>query len=141
MALNGDLAEWSASNTGLGKENAGRILETCQRSSKFSGCPATVVSLWEVPAQATSEIMESFYTYLKAGNTKSNALQNAKIAYLKKHKGTKLEQPYYWTGFVLYGDESAITISTSNTLWHVLIVSLLLIFLVFFIQKNKRFKN
>lgn len=132
LSLNADLVVLSACNTGLGKENAGRNLESFQRAFTFSGVPATVVSLWEVPDQSTSEIMESFYTYLKAGNTKSNALQNAKIAYLKKHKGTKLEQPYYWTGFVLYGDESPIAVASLNMLFIGCVLLAVIVLLLFF---------
>ncbi|MGH1387061.1 CHAT domain-containing protein [Kordia sp.] len=138
LQLQADLAVLSACNTGLGKESAGRNLESFQRAFTFSGVPATVVSLWEVPDQSTSEIMESFYSNLKAGNTKSEALQKAKLNYLKKHKGTKLEQPYYWTGFILYGDESSISIApSSNTVWYVLIVVLMILLVLVFRKKVK----
>ncbi|WP_298512546.1 CHAT domain-containing protein [uncultured Kordia sp.] len=141
LQLQADLAVLSACNTGLGKESAGRNLESFQRAFTFSGVPATVVSLWEVPDQSTSEIMESFYTYLKDGNTKSKALQKAKLNYLKKHKGTKLEQPYYWTGFILYGDESSISIpATSHTIWYVLIV-VLIVFTVVIFRKRLQYNS
>lgn len=137
LQLKADLAVLSACNTGLGKESAGRNLESFQRAFTFAGVPATVVSLWEVPDQSTSEIMGGFYANLKAGNTKSEALQKAKLNYLKEHKGTKLEQPYYWTGFILYGDETAInSTSTSNTVWYVLLIVLLILAVVFFRKKK-----
>lgn len=136
LNLKADLAVLSACNTGLGKESAGRNLESFQRAFTFSGVPATVVSLWEVPDQSTSEIMGSFYGYLKVGNTKSEALKKAKIEYLNTHKGTKLEQPFYWTGFVLYGDETAISQPTSSIIWYVLGIGLLLIFGVVFYRKR-----
>ncbi|MEM6722228.1 MAG: CHAT domain-containing protein [Bacteroidota bacterium] len=132
LQLKADLAVLSACNTGLGKESAGRNLESFQRAFTFSGVPATVVSLWEVPDQSTSEIMGSFYANLKDGNTKSEALQKAKLNYLSKHQGTKLAQPYYWTGFILYGDESVVEITNSYTIWYVLMVLLAIIALVLF---------
>ncbi|AXG70008.1 CHAT domain protein [Kordia sp. SMS9] len=137
LQLKADLAVLSACNTGLGKESAGRNLESFQRAFTFAGVPATVVSLWEVPDQSTSEIMGSFYTNLKAGNTKSEALQKAKLNYLNSHKGTKLAQPYYWTGFILYGDESVVDIPpTSNLVWYVLGIGLLMLFISIF-RKNR----
>ncbi|EDP95593.1 CHAT domain-containing protein [Kordia algicida OT-1] len=136
LNLKADLAVLSACNTGLGKESAGRNLESFQRAFTFSGVPATVVSLWEVPDQSTSEIMGSFYGYLKAGNTKSVALKKAKIEYLNKHKGTKLEQPFYWTGFVLYGDETAISQPTSSIIWYLLGIGFLLVIGVVFYRKR-----
>lgn len=135
LQLKADLAVLSACNTGLGKESAGRNLESFQRAFTFSGVPATVVSLWEVPDQSTSEIMERFYTNLKVGNSKSEALKNAKLHYLNKHQGTKLAQPYYWTGFVLYGDESAVSIApSSNSIWYIIIAVILLISLFVFVK-------
>jgi CHAT domain-containing protein len=127
LQLKADLAVLSACNTGLGKESAGRNLESFQRAFTFSGVPATVVSLWEVPDQSTSEIMGSFYKFLKNGNTKSEALKKAKLNYLSAHQGTKLAQPYYWTGFVLYGDESVVDIPTSTVVWYVLIAVFVII--------------
>ncbi len=136
LQLKADLAVLSACNTGLGKESAGRNLESFQRAFTFSGVPATVVSLWEVPDQSTSEIMGSFYANLKAGNTKSEALQKAKLHYLNKHKATKLAEPYYWTGFILYGDESTIEIPpTSHLVWYVLF-TFLIILIVIGLRKN-----
>ncbi|MEM7105660.1 MAG: CHAT domain-containing protein [Bacteroidota bacterium] len=136
LQLKANLAVLSACNTGLGKESASKNLESFQRAFNFAGVPATVVSLWEVPDQSTSEIMEGFYTYLKDGASKSSALKNAKLNYLKKHRGTKLAQPFYWTGFVLYGAESAIVNpSNSNKIWYVLL-PVFLIILVSYFQKN-----
>ncbi|MCH2194460.1 CHAT domain-containing protein [Kordia sp.] len=138
LQLQADLAVLSACNTGLGKESAGRNLESFQRAFTFSGVPATVVSLWEVPDQSTSKIMESFYTYLKDGYTKSAALKNAKLNYLRKHKGTKLEQPFYWTGFILYGDESTISIAaSSNVIWHILFVVMIVLTILIFKKRLK----
>lgn len=79
--------------------------------------------------------MERFYTNLKAGNSKSEALKNAKLHYLNKHQGTKLAQPYYWTGFVLYGDESAVSIApSSNRIWYIIIAVILLISVFVFVK-------
>lgn len=138
LRLKADLAVLSACNTGVGKENAGRNMESFQRAFTFAGVPATVVSLWEVPDQSTSEIMGNFYHYLKKGFPKSKALKNAKLDYLKKHKSTKLEQPYYWTGFVLYGEEDSITERTSNTIYYLSIGFLIFIAAFFFRKKSKQ---
>ncbi|WP_298425165.1 CHAT domain-containing protein [uncultured Kordia sp.] len=138
LNLRADLAVLSACNTGLGKENAGRSMESFQRAFTFAGVPATVASLWEVPDQSTSEIMESFYQYLKKGVSKSKALQNAKLDYIVTHQGTKLSQPYYWAGFILYGDQTAVTQSISTIVWILLISSVLLVFIVLFSKKKRK---
>lgn len=140
LHLNADLAVLSACNTGLGKENAGRSMESFQRAFTFAGVPATVASLWEVPDQSTSEIMESFYQHLKKGTSKSKALQNAKLDYVNKHKGTKLSQPYHWAGFILYGNQTAVTEGSWNIIWYLLGIGLILIFVLFFRKKLKDLK-
>lgn len=137
LKLKADLAVLSACNTGVGNENSGRSLESFQRAFMFAGVPATVASLWEVPDVSTSEIMESFYKYLKKGKTKSYALRKAKLDYLNKYKGTKLAQPYYWAGFVLYGSHSPIKENNSNVLWFTLILIFLIIIVRFKLKSNR----
>ena len=54
---------------------------------------------------------------LKKGQKKALALKNAKLEYLKRHKGTKLAEPFYWAGFVLYGKNDAVVKTTYLTPW------------------------
>ncbi|MGC6431976.1 MAG: CHAT domain-containing protein [Jejuia sp.] len=109
MKLNANLAVLSACNTGFGNDNDGRGMESFQRAFTFASVPSTVASLWEVPDMSTKTIMVDFYKNLKKGNTKSEALQQAKINYLKGTDNPKLRHPYYWAGFVLYGDDAPVT--------------------------------
>ena len=117
MDLGAELVVLSACNTGVGKENEGRSLESFQRAFTFAGVPAVVASLWEVPDKATQQVMTFFYENLKKGQTKALALKNAKLEYLKRHKGTKLAEPFYWAGFVLYGKNDAVVKTTNVTPW------------------------
>ncbi|MBC2843646.1 CHAT domain-containing protein [Winogradskyella flava] len=128
LRLNADLAVLSACNTGVDNSESNVSFESFQRAFTFAGVPATVASLWEVPDKSTKEIMVSFYKNLKDGQTKSLALSNAKNDYKNKHTNTKLEQPYYWAGFVLYGEDKAIVNTTSNIVYYVLLASIILIF-------------
>ena len=137
MSLGAEMAVLSACNTGLGKENAGRSFESFQRAFTFAGVPATVASLWEVPDQATGQIMVEFYQNLKAGKTKSEALRLAKQSFLTQHRGTKLAQPYYWAGFVIYGNDSAINASPNYLLWSILGGLLFIGLLIFWLTKRR----
>ena len=107
LSLSADLAILSACNTGTGLEKNGN-LESFQRAFTFAGVPATVASLWEVPDASTKQIMILFYQNLKEGQSKSEALRNAKLAYRDEHLGTKLSAPYFWAGFVVYGSDSPV---------------------------------
>lgn len=138
LSLSANLAVLSACNTGLGKENAGKGMESFQRAFTFAGVPTTVASLWEVPDLATQQIMQDFYKYLSKGQVKSEALQNAKLKYLKKHVGSKLAQPYYWAGFVIYGEDKAISNTNSGLYWCLLLFLVIVITAsVFFVKRRQ----
>lgn len=130
-----DLAVLSACNTGIGKVDVASGMASLQRALNFAGTKATVASLWEVPDNTTSTIIISFYNYLKKGKTKSKALQLAKRDYLKNTKDEVLKHPYYWAGFVLYGDDAPITSGVSNFWWVTLAIILLIIAAIFFKRK------
>lgn len=138
LKIPADLAVLSACNTGIGKEDGTSSMASLQRAFNYAGTTATIASLWEVPDETTSEIMISFYDYLKDGETKSSALQKAKIDYLTTTKIEKLKHPYYWAGFVLYGDDAAV-IKTSNAwLWFFVGFIAVAIFFMIYKVKNKK---
>ncbi len=137
LSLSAELVVLSACNTGVGKENAGRSLESFQRAFTFAGVPSAVASLWEVPDLATQDIMETFYKNLSNGETKSIALRNAKLDFKNKHAGTKLEQPFYWAGFVLYGSDVPIISNESSLKWY-MIISICLLTIIWLVTKRKK---
>lgn len=135
LSLNAELAILSACNTGTGKEKNGS-LESFQRAFTFAGVPATVVSLWQVPDSSTEQIMVLFYQNLKKGLTKSEALRNAKLIYKNKYANSKLSAPYFWAGFVVYGNNASITFTTSSTQTYVTISLGFLLIIGFLIRKK-----
>ncbi len=136
LKIPADLAVLSACNTGIGKEDGTSSMASLQRAFNYAGTTATIASLWEVPDETTSQIMISFYDYLKDGETKSAALQKAKIDYLTNTEIEKLKHPYYWAGFVLYGDDAAVVESSDDWLRFVLGISTLLIIFIIFRKKK-----
>ncbi len=141
LNLNADMAVLSACNTGIDKSNATSDIKSFQRAFTFAGIPSTVASLWEVPDSSTENIMIDFYKNLKSGQSKSEALKNAKINFVNTHKGTKLEQPYYWAGFVIYGDDSPVVESSDSWIWFVigfLSVGVILLLINFLKRVNKK---
>jgi len=135
LSLSADLAILSACNTGTGIEKNGSV-ESFQRAFTFAGVPATVASLWAVPDTSTQEIMVLFYKNLKKGQSKSVALQNAKLAYRKNHVNTKLSAPYFWAGFVIYGSDTPV-IKESNTSMFYMLSVLILIIVGIYYQKRR----
>ncbi|MCL4298817.1 MAG: CHAT domain-containing protein [Anaerolineae bacterium] len=85
--------------TGLGV-TAGDEVVGLTRSFLYAGTPSVIASLWVVEDEATSLLMERFYTHLKDGMSKAKALRLAQIEVRAKYPN-----PYYWSAFVLSGDE------------------------------------
>ena len=141
LNLSADLAVLSACNTGVDQSNSGTEIESFQRAFTFAGVPATVSSLWEVPDLATKEIIVDFYKNLKKGQLKSEALKNAKLNYKRVHANTKLAQPYYWAGFVIYGENKPIVNADIHIIYYGLITLVLVVVLFFlFYKKLMRFQ-
>ena len=130
-----NLVVLSACNTGFGKLEKGEGVMSLARAFHFAGVPAVVMSLWKVPDKETKRIMVYFYEFLKKGKSKSEALQKAKLRYLKTTKDESLKHPYYWSGFVLNGNTTAMY--QSDKLYFLLILTgLITAALVFFVYRK-----
>lgn len=69
----------------------------------LAGFPSIIGALWQVSDEASTQLMTSFYTQLAALGQKAVALQRAQ-RFMIESKDGKYAHPYYWAGFVLYGD-------------------------------------
>jgi CHAT domain-containing protein len=136
LSLSAELAILSSCNTGAGLEKNGS-LESFQRAFTFAGVPATVASLWEVPDSSTEQIMVSFYKNLKAGQTKSEALRNAKLSFRDKNANNKLSAPYFWAGFVVYGSDTPIADEPSSLLFYIIATTAIIIIIVILYRRRK----
>ena len=67
-----------------------------QLAFKKAGVGTIVMSLWKVPDEVTSLLMNSFYAALISGNEKHDSLKKAMCEVRKKYK-----DPYYWAGFIM----------------------------------------
>ncbi|MGK7886556.1 MAG: tetratricopeptide repeat protein [Crocosphaera sp.] len=66
-----------------------------------AGAKTVIGSLWNADDQPSANIMNEFYTNIKKGMSKSEALRQAKISHLKK--GEK-RNPHFWSPFILIGN-------------------------------------
>ncbi|RFN58917.1 CHAT domain-containing protein [Marixanthomonas ophiurae] len=141
LKIPAQLAVLSACNTGVGEIKRGEGVQSLSRAFTYAGVKSTVMSLWPAPDKETPEIMVSFYKNLKKGENKAQALQQAKLDYLKNTKTEKLQHPFYWAGFVLSGDNSPIQFSKplwKQPLFYIILVSVLAILLVvIYFRKRK----
>lgn len=132
---NADLVTLSACNTSLGEIAKGEGVLSLARGFFYSGSKSVVSSLWEVNDKSTALIMTSFYKNLKDGETKSEALNNAKRTYLNTHELSD-QSPYYWSSFVLIGDAGHLE-NDPNYLLYIGIGLLILATIFFFRKKSK----
>lgn len=103
----------SACNTGMGKLTSGEGLIGLGSAFQYAGTKSLILSKWEVSDASAPVIMDFFYQNLKAGMTKSKALQNAKLTYLESASGEKVH-PFYWGSFYVLGDNGALVFEEQN---------------------------
>ena len=108
LSLKAELAVLSACNTGVGTLQRGEGIMSLARAFAYAGCPNIVMSLWQADDLATKEIMYSFYSHLREGEEKDQALRKAKLSYFKEGE---FSHPRYWAGFVMIGNDAPISMS------------------------------
>ncbi len=118
LDLQAQLAVLSACETGLGKYIQGEGIMSLARSFMSAGVPSLVMSLWKVDDLTTSELMPTFYEQLASGQSKKAALHIAKQKYLQQ-ADLEYRHPYYWSGFVLLGDETSLKVSSTQHWWYI----------------------
>jgi len=94
-----NLVVLSACETTLGKLSQGDEVVGLNRAFIYAGTPTLIASLWQVDERATALLMRQFYTHLKAGIGKAEALRQAQM-----EMRTDYPHPDFWAAFVLTGD-------------------------------------
>jgi pentatricopeptide repeat protein len=143
MELHAELAVLSACNTGTGKLMKGEGIMSLARGFFYAGVPSIVMTLWSVEDYSGVELMTSFYKSLSEGKTKDEALQYAKLSYLRSTDQLK-SHPHFWAAYVSIGDSAPLNISRNrNYLWLYISVplTLLALFASVLIGKKRRAKK
>lgn len=99
IRLDAELVTLSACETGLGKVLSGDDLVGLTRGFLYAGSSNIVASLWEVDDEATATLMKNFYSRLKGGMTKKEALRQAQLDVQKRYPS-----PVFWAAFYLTGE-------------------------------------
>ena len=95
------LVTLSACQTAVGERFPGSEIASLASAFSIAGSPSIVASLWPVSDNSTNLLMTGFYTGLKEGRTKGDALQNAQLKLLSDGR---YSHPFYWAPFILMGD-------------------------------------
>jgi CHAT domain-containing protein len=95
------LVTLSACDTGIGEVKDGEGVYGLRRAFFLAGTESLVMSLWPVSDAVTRETMIDYYTGLKHGLGRGEALRQAELAMLKR-KGR--QHPFYWASFIESGE-------------------------------------
>jgi len=96
-----ELVTLSGCETGLALSGGGDEQLGLGRAFLAAGVPSLVMSLWPVSDYVARDMMVDYYTGLRAGLGRGEALRQARIALLKR---TTRRHPYYWAGFIQSGE-------------------------------------
>jgi CHAT domain-containing protein/tetratricopeptide (TPR) repeat protein len=112
----------SACETGKGTLVRNEGVMSFARAFLYAGCPSTINTLWKADDHSTAEILSRFYTYLDEGDSKSRALQKAKLDFIKDHPIYR--NPAYWSHIVIMGNADALYKKKQPWIWVVLLTGL-----------------
>ncbi len=136
LSLSANMAVLSSCKSGWGKFISGEGVLSLARGFLYAGVQSIVMTLWEIEDQSSAEVMTLFYKYLRRGQTKDEALRNAKLEFLENADMLK-SHPYFWGGYIVIGDTSPVFYN-----WRLVIIFsgslVILAFLVFGLYKRKR---
>jgi len=139
LRLNADLVTLSSCQTGLGQLIRGEGIRSLNRAFFFAGSSSVIISLWPVNDQASSQLMERFYTYLRSSKSTMDALQSSKLEMIAS--GIQLSHPYYWAGFIVTGNADKIIFSSGKNIWVIFLLTALCISWGIFAFKKLKRKN
>jgi CHAT domain-containing protein len=91
-----------------GKRTRGDDIIGLSQAFLYAGSSSVIASLWKVDDEATKLLMVAFYTHLRDGLSKADALRAAQAEVRQKYPS-----PFYWAGFVLNGDPGTLTRTTT----------------------------
>ncbi len=126
----------SACNTGVGKYLSGEGLMSISRALNYAGVKSTVNSLWQVPDKETAELMSYFYEFLDENLPKDLALAKAKRKFVAQNP--LKNHPYYWAGFILNGDVTALTPQSYLHYYLMVLGIILALLLVLYVRKRNQ---
>jgi len=95
------LVTLSACDTGVGEVRNGEGVYGLRRAFMLAGTETLVMSLWPVSDNVTRELMTAYYTGLKEGLGRGEALRRVKLNMLSRKDR---HHPFYWASFIQSGE-------------------------------------
>lgn len=140
LNLKARMAVLSACNTGSGILRRGEGVMSLARGFLYAGCPAVVMTLWEVEDRSGTEIMKEFYRNLKSGKSKDIALRNAKLKHIQ-NADPLMSHPHFWLGYITIGQTEPLFSGNEIYFFGTLILIVILLIADHFRKKLIRVKR
>ena len=99
LSLGASVVVLAACKTGLGEELGGEGVMSIARAFQHGGARTVVMSLWNVPSEATETLFATFYRELQSGKGASESLRTAQQDVRRRHP-----EPFYWGAFTIVGE-------------------------------------
>lgn len=116
----------SACMTNVGKYAAGEGVYSMARGFTAVGIPAVAATLWRADEKTVYEITGKLNEYLSAGMRKDEALQKAKLYFMKQGEKER-ELPYYWANMILMGNPEPVSLLPGSVIKPDLVIWVLIL--------------
>lgn len=108
-----DFLVLTACQSGLGFKDRGEGNINLVRAFRSIGVKSIMNANWEIDEKTSLDILKGFFSYLKTGMKKSEALKRAKMDYLNSCI-PRYGNPIYWAGLNIVGDDSPIELKKNG---------------------------
>ncbi len=103
VELNAAMVTLSACETGVGEIRKGEGVISLARSFSYAGSGCINTTLWKVNDAKTAGLMDLFYKNIKSGDSKDQAMRQAKLDFIDSYDNMEVH-PFYWSSFITIGD-------------------------------------
>ena len=138
IPLKAKMVMLSSCNTGVGKLYSGEGIFSLARGFAFAGSKSVVMSMWKIDDKSGSEIVKSYYDYLKKGYSKSLSLKKAKIDFLNSADQLRAH-PYFWGALTVYGSNDALFPNKTLLVFETVALLIIIVAIVYYLRKRQQF--
>lgn len=133
-----NLTVLSACNTNSGKYEFGEGALSFSRAFLTVGSQSTLTTMWSVDDKITNAILTDFYNDLFEEKSKSEALQNSQLNYLLNCKSGIEANPIFWSGLILTGSDSVVSLHPAENTHSIFIFKTLIVIVLLLLIFKRR---